>query len=53
VATQKEEGLMGVSDLQKSLPGPMRLLREPAADNSGGVNADPQLMADAWQLLAT
>jgi acetoacetate decarboxylase len=51
MAKLKEKGLMGVSDLQKSLPGPMRLLREPAADNSGAVNSDPQFMADRLAII--
>ena len=51
MAQPKEKGLMGISDLQKSLPGPMRLLREPAADNSGGVNSDPEFMADRLAII--
>jgi hypothetical protein len=48
---KQNEGLMGVSELQKSLPGPMRLLREPAADNSGAVNSDPTFMADRLAII--
>jgi prepilin-type N-terminal cleavage/methylation domain-containing protein/prepilin-type processing-associated H-X9-DG protein len=37
--TMAREGLVGISELQQQLPGPKRLLREPAADNSGAAPA--------------
>jgi hypothetical protein len=51
MSTKNGEGLRCHSDLQKGLPGPLRLLNEPAADNSGTVNADPVFIADRLAII--
>jgi len=51
MAPRKSKGLMGVSKLQQDLPGPKRLVREPAADNSGEVHADPKFIADRQAII--
>jgi hypothetical protein len=45
------DSLNGLTDAQKGFPGPMRLLVDPAADNSGAVNSDPMFIADRLAIL--